>query len=160
MPAAPAQQDEDLAHDNKYVLDASVHGSVARFVNHSCEPNLFIQPVLTHHRDKDMPRVCLFSMETIPAMTELTCAARSMLRFRLKSAVLCLIGGVLGDVCVGVRLRRPPARCGLAARRRRYDYGPQYVERRLQGECKCGAAACIGDKLKARKGKGGGAGPA
>lgn len=41
-------------------------------MNHSCEPNLFIQPVLSHHRDKDMPRVCLYSMETIPALTELT----------------------------------------------------------------------------------------
>lgn len=71
---SPAQQDEDLAHDNKYVLDATRFGTVARFVNHSCEPNLFIQPVLTHHRDKDMPRICLYTMETVPALTELTCA--------------------------------------------------------------------------------------
>ena len=57
----------------EYVLDAMQQGGVARFINHSCEPNLFIQPVLSHHRDGKLPRLCLFTSEAhVSAMTELT----------------------------------------------------------------------------------------
>jgi histone-lysine N-methyltransferase SUV39H len=31
-----------------YVLDADIKGNVARFVNHSCEPNIYIHNVRPH----------------------------------------------------------------------------------------------------------------
>ncbi len=96
--AAPV--DEGEAEDNRFVIDAGPVGGVARFINHSCAPNLFVQPVLggTGHRDEHQAMVTLFSMEHIPPLTELT-----------------------------------------------YDYGPHYVETKLEGKCMCGAGeACVG----------------
>jgi len=43
---------------------------VARFVNHSCDPNLFVQSVLWDHHNMDVPWVCMFASINIPAGTE------------------------------------------------------------------------------------------
>jgi len=59
---------------NHFTIDALKVGGVARFINHGCTPNLFVQPVLgaQGHRDERMPMVNLFAGETIPPLTELT----------------------------------------------------------------------------------------
>jgi hypothetical protein len=36
-----------------------------------------------------------------------------------------------------------------------YDYGVQYVREKLRGACRCGAAACVGDALRAGGAAGG-----
>ncbi|KAI7845254.1 hypothetical protein COHA_001296 [Chlorella ohadii] len=46
--------------------------NVAAFVNHSCQPNLFVQPVLTSHHDERCCGMALFSAENIAPFTELT----------------------------------------------------------------------------------------
>jgi len=56
----------------RYCVNAMRFGSVARFINHSCRPNLFVQPVMYHQRDTDMHYLCLFAMETVYPFTELT----------------------------------------------------------------------------------------
>ncbi|KAL0046372.1 hypothetical protein WJX82_010636 [Trebouxia sp. C0006] len=56
----------------KYILDAKHEGNVARFINHSCDPNLYVQPVLSHHHDISQTQVCLFAGHNIAPMTELT----------------------------------------------------------------------------------------
>lgn len=56
----------------KYVIDASKFGGVARFVNHSCTPNLFVQCVLYDHGDLDLPHVMLFAGSDISPFQELT----------------------------------------------------------------------------------------
>ena len=53
-------------------MDAKQKGSLARLINHSCDPNLFIQPVCVGHTDFRFPRLCLFAMDNIPAGVELT----------------------------------------------------------------------------------------
>ena len=53
-------------------MDAKNQGSLARLINHSCDPNLFIQPVCVGHTDFRFPRLCLFAMDNIPAGVELT----------------------------------------------------------------------------------------
>lgn len=50
-------------------VDATYVGNVARFINHSCEPNLFVQPVRVENA---VPRVALFAMQDIPFHAELT----------------------------------------------------------------------------------------
>ena len=55
-----------------YVIDASKHGGVARFINHSCEPNLFVQCVLYDHHDLRIPHIMLFASSNIPPFRELT----------------------------------------------------------------------------------------
>ncbi|OAY64701.1 Histone-lysine N-methyltransferase, H3 lysine-9 specific SUVH4 [Ananas comosus] len=50
----------------EYCIDASPVGNIARFINHSCQPNLFVQCVLSSHRDFKMAKVMLFAADTIP----------------------------------------------------------------------------------------------
>ncbi|MCO5590489.1 hypothetical protein L7F22_044459 [Adiantum nelumboides] len=55
-----------------YTIDAKDLGNVARFINHSCSPNLYAQNVLYDSDDLRFPHVMLFAMENIPPMRELT----------------------------------------------------------------------------------------
>ncbi|KAF9613783.1 hypothetical protein IFM89_011507 [Coptis chinensis] len=58
--------------DVAFTIDAAECGSIARFINHSCTPNLYAQDVLYDHDDKRMPHVMLFAAENIPPLQELT----------------------------------------------------------------------------------------
>ncbi|PIA25039.1 hypothetical protein AQUCO_13300028v1 [Aquilegia coerulea] len=55
-----------------FTIDAAHYGSVGRFINHSCSPNLYAQNVLYDHDDKRMPHIMLFAAENIPPLQELT----------------------------------------------------------------------------------------
>ncbi|XP_045885484.1 histone-lysine N-methyltransferase SETMAR [Micropterus dolomieu] len=50
-------------------VDPAVVGNVGRFLNHSCQPNLFMQPVRVH---SVVPRLALFAGRNIDAQEELT----------------------------------------------------------------------------------------
>ncbi|XP_062155904.1 histone-lysine N-methyltransferase, H3 lysine-9 specific SUVH4-like isoform X2 [Alnus glutinosa] len=52
----------------EFCIDAGSYGNVARFINHSCEPNLFVQCVLSSHHDVRLARVILFAADNIPPM--------------------------------------------------------------------------------------------
>ncbi|KAK3119656.1 hypothetical protein QOZ80_9AG0673400 [Eleusine coracana subsp. coracana] len=54
------------------VISAKDSGNVARFLNHSCSPNLLWQPVQYDHGDDSYPHIMFFAMKHIPPMTELT----------------------------------------------------------------------------------------
>ncbi|XP_026445339.1 histone-lysine N-methyltransferase, H3 lysine-9 specific SUVH4-like [Papaver somniferum] len=58
----------------KYCIDGEKVGNFVRFIYHSCEPNLFIQSVLSDHRDVNLARIVLFSdtNRDILPMEELT----------------------------------------------------------------------------------------
>ncbi|KAB1201345.1 Histone-lysine N-methyltransferase, H3 lysine-9 specific SUVH4 [Morella rubra] len=56
----------------EFCIDAGSTGNVARFINHSCEPNLFVQCVLSSHHDIKLARVMLFAADNIPPLQELT----------------------------------------------------------------------------------------
>ncbi|XP_028255535.1 histone-lysine N-methyltransferase SETDB2-like isoform X2 [Parambassis ranga] len=53
-------------------LDASKEGNVSRFLNHSCQPNLFIQNVFTDSHDPGFPVIAFFTSRALKAGTELT----------------------------------------------------------------------------------------
>ncbi|CAL5218970.1 g724 [Coccomyxa viridis] len=61
------EQDREI----RYVLDSTRIGNVGRYINHSCNPNCFVQPVLSTHGDKEMPGICFFATRNIPPMEEL-----------------------------------------------------------------------------------------
>eukprot|EP00850_Spirogloea_muscicola_P017905 SM000158S02037 [mRNA] locus=s158:232711:236300:- [translate_table: standard] len=67
-----AVSSERLMRDVHFCLDAAKTGNVARYFNHSCAPNLFVQCVLFDHHDVRAPHVCLFAMEHVPPLVELT----------------------------------------------------------------------------------------
>ncbi|XP_041639276.1 histone-lysine N-methyltransferase SETMAR [Cheilinus undulatus] len=50
-------------------VDPAKVGNVGRFLNHSCQPNLFMQPVRVH---SVVPRLALFAARNIDAQEELT----------------------------------------------------------------------------------------
>ena len=56
----------------EFCVDSKHVGTVARFVNHSCNPNMFVQTVLFDHHDKRIPWVALFAAQNIAPLTELT----------------------------------------------------------------------------------------
>lgn len=45
----------------EFCIDASKFGNVSRFINHGCEPNLFVQCVLSSYHDIRLARVVLFA---------------------------------------------------------------------------------------------------
>lgn len=59
-------------HDTKYTVDAQHMGNISRYINHSCQPNLFIQPVQAHGSDPFLVTLCFFAMRNIGAYEELT----------------------------------------------------------------------------------------
>ncbi|XP_065850521.1 histone-lysine N-methyltransferase, H3 lysine-9 specific SUVH4-like [Euphorbia lathyris] len=65
---------DDSGSENapEFCIDAGTMGNIARFINHSCEPNLFVQCVLSSHRDLGLARVMLFAADNIPPLQELT----------------------------------------------------------------------------------------
>lgn len=72
-PSSQATDQMD-GHDNQrydapeFCIDAGSSGNIARFINHSCEPNLFVQCVLSSHHDMKLARVVLFAADNIPPL--------------------------------------------------------------------------------------------
>ncbi|RHN52047.1 putative histone-lysine N-methyltransferase chromatin remodeling SET family [Medicago truncatula] len=64
--------DQDSESAPEFCIDAGSTGNVARFINHCCEPNLFVQCVLSTHYDLRLARVVLFAADNIPPLQELT----------------------------------------------------------------------------------------
>eukprot|EP00117_Sycon_ciliatum_P001006 scpid27079/ scgid6852/ Histone-lysine N-methyltransferase SETDB1; ERG-associated protein with SET domain; Histone H3-K9 methyltransferase 4; Lysine N-methyltransferase 1E; SET domain bifurcated 1 len=54
------------------ILDAKKIGNVGRFINHSCDANLFVQNIFMETHDLRFPTVAFFAMRNIAAGTELT----------------------------------------------------------------------------------------
>ncbi|KAJ1285879.1 hypothetical protein BS78_03G312200 [Paspalum vaginatum] len=53
-------------------ISAKRMGNISRFMNHSCAPNVFWQPVQFDHEDHHHPHIMFFALKHIPPMTELT----------------------------------------------------------------------------------------
>ncbi|XP_076895920.1 histone-lysine N-methyltransferase, H3 lysine-9 specific SUVH4-like [Bidens hawaiensis] len=71
MPSLPVHTD-DKDNGPEFCIDAGTSGNVARYINHSCQPNLFVQCVLSAHHDITLARVILFAADNIPPLKELT----------------------------------------------------------------------------------------
>ncbi|XP_072466615.1 histone-lysine N-methyltransferase SETDB2 isoform X2 [Notamacropus eugenii] len=63
---------KNLHKDSIYLLDATKEGNVGRFLNHSCNPNLFVQNVFVETHDRNFPWVAFFTKRHVKAGTELT----------------------------------------------------------------------------------------
>lgn len=57
--------DETMENVPEFCIDAQSLGNVSRFINHSCEPNLFVQCVLSSYNDIRLARVVLFAGDDI-----------------------------------------------------------------------------------------------
>ncbi|CAN8298123.1 unnamed protein product [Cochlearia groenlandica] len=54
------------------IINAKKFGNVARFMNHSCSPNVLWQPVTYENNSQLLLQVAFFAISHIPPMTELT----------------------------------------------------------------------------------------
>nr|GMC90245.1 histone-lysine N-methyltransferase, H3 lysine-9 specific SUVH1-like [Ipomoea batatas] len=54
------------------VISAKNGGNVARFMNHSCSPNVFWQPVVRENNNEAYYHIAFFAIKHIPPMQELT----------------------------------------------------------------------------------------
>lgn len=59
------------SQEDGFSLDAAKFGNIGRFINHSCDPNIFPQEVLYDHDDKRMPHIMFFAHKRIPPLQEL-----------------------------------------------------------------------------------------
>ncbi|CDP16741.1 unnamed protein product [Coffea canephora] len=68
------ENDDDKMSESvpEFCIDAGSAGNVARFINHSCQPNLFVQCILSTHHDIKLARVVLIAADNIPPLKELT----------------------------------------------------------------------------------------
>ena len=65
--------DHEAAHDIcRYTIDMTNSGNHARFINHSCNPNLAPFYVWSNTQDKDLPTIALFAIRHIFPGEELT----------------------------------------------------------------------------------------
>ncbi|XP_020580398.1 histone-lysine N-methyltransferase, H3 lysine-9 specific SUVH1-like isoform X2 [Phalaenopsis equestris] len=68
----PSINESDIFKPLPIIISSRNVGNVARFMNHSCSPNVFWQPVLHDHDEGDYPHIMFFAMKHIPPMMELT----------------------------------------------------------------------------------------
>ena len=64
--------DLDSAGDNEYTIDATYQCGVARFLNHSCAPNLRQYSVWVDTPSLALPRIAFFATRNIAPLEELT----------------------------------------------------------------------------------------
>ena len=53
-------EDEDI-----YIMDAKRRGNIGRYLNHSCDPNVFVQNCFVDTHDLRFPWIAFFAMEYI-----------------------------------------------------------------------------------------------
>ncbi|CAL2250941.1 unnamed protein product [Prunus armeniaca] len=68
LPAVNSLERPDDQSVPDFCIDAGSTGNIARFINHSCEPNLFVQCVLSSHHDIKLARIMLFAADNIPPL--------------------------------------------------------------------------------------------
>ncbi|MCO5571362.1 hypothetical protein L7F22_025100 [Adiantum nelumboides] len=72
IPDRPSSTTNPDAGKPEIIVDASEVGNVARFINHSCSPNLIVQKVLFGLQDLRYPQFKFFARDNIPPLRELT----------------------------------------------------------------------------------------
>ncbi|KAK8621193.1 hypothetical protein V6N13_067634 [Hibiscus sabdariffa] len=63
---------EDYDIPSPLIISSKNSGNVARFMNHSCSPNVFWQPIMYERNNEVLLHVAFFAKRHIPPMTELT----------------------------------------------------------------------------------------
>lgn len=59
-------------NESVYIMDAKTSGNIGRYLNHSCDPNIFVQNVFVDTHDPRFPWISFFAKKYIEAGTELT----------------------------------------------------------------------------------------
>ncbi|KAK1354500.1 hypothetical protein POM88_047756 [Heracleum sosnowskyi] len=98
----------------EFSLDGGSTNNVSRFINHSCDPNLFLQCMLEEHHDPRLARVFLVASEDIPPLQSIgtgwmqnnptpfenECPNDHANRCSVQWHCLTIYGAKLGDVAI------------------------------------------------------------
>lgn len=68
----PGEPDEAPKIPFPLVISAKYAGNVARFMNHSCSPNVLWQPISRENKNESDIHIAFYAVRHIPPMTELT----------------------------------------------------------------------------------------
>ncbi|KAJ7771998.1 hypothetical protein DFH07DRAFT_734331, partial [Mycena maculata] len=67
------RQDGDMPNEGSFSVDALRYGNWTRFINHSCAPNLRVQPVVYNIApEQNVAFLAFIAIQFIPARTEFT----------------------------------------------------------------------------------------
>jgi len=80
-----------------YVCDSKNYGNIGRYINHSCDPNLFVQNVFIDIQDVRFPQPAFFAIENIENGTELSWDYNYSLG-DIEDAIACACGS---QICRG-----------------------------------------------------------
>ncbi|GMH07843.1 hypothetical protein Nepgr_009683 [Nepenthes gracilis] len=69
---APGDTNEEYDIPVPLVISSKDVGNISRFMNHSCNPNVFWQPIVYEHNAGSYIHIAFFAIRHIPPMTELT----------------------------------------------------------------------------------------
>jgi len=58
-------------NEDIYIMDAMTQGNIGRYLNHSCNPNVFVQNVFVNSHDLRFPSIAFFTFQFVPAGQEL-----------------------------------------------------------------------------------------
>nr|XP_043636277.1 histone-lysine N-methyltransferase, H3 lysine-9 specific SUVH1-like [Erigeron canadensis] len=72
VPLEPFPNDEPAKFPFPLIISAKNEGNVGRFMNHSCSPNVYWQPIVRESQDESSFHVGFFAIKHIPPMQELT----------------------------------------------------------------------------------------
>ena len=64
--------DFNLGQENVYTVDAAFYGNLSHFINHSCDPNLYIFSVFINNLDPNMPQLAMFAKRDIKRGEQIT----------------------------------------------------------------------------------------
>ncbi|GER43000.1 histone-lysine n-methyltransferase [Striga asiatica] len=68
LPSHFLKFNEEASENVPFCIDAGKTGNFARFINHSCQPNLFVQCMLSSHHDLKQARIMLIAAHNIPPL--------------------------------------------------------------------------------------------
>ncbi|KAK6934038.1 Pre-SET domain [Dillenia turbinata] len=69
---ASTDDSEEFKLPSPLIINAKDVGNVARFMNHSCSPNVLWQPVVYEQNNQSFIHIAFFAIQHIPPLTELT----------------------------------------------------------------------------------------
>eukprot|EP00698_Gefionella_okellyi_P001118 TRINITY_DN11004_c0_g1_i1.p1 TRINITY_DN11004_c0_g1~~TRINITY_DN11004_c0_g1_i1.p1 ORF type:complete len:1063 (-),score=199.34 TRINITY_DN11004_c0_g1_i1:3-3140(-) len=88
----PGQDGGDLSSSIQKCIDATQYGNMARFINHSCDPNIVKRVVFVDHHDSLFPRIAFYAARDIAANEELTYDYNYKLNMSTGLTIICQCG--------------------------------------------------------------------
>ncbi|XP_022847561.1 histone-lysine N-methyltransferase, H3 lysine-9 specific SUVH4-like [Olea europaea var. sylvestris] len=65
LPSHVGKVDDESSDSVPFCIDAGQTGNITRFINHSCQPTLFVQCVLSNHHDIKLARFVLVAADNM-----------------------------------------------------------------------------------------------